>query len=303
MKSTAAELLLGIGAALISILLVTGALMMSLGEILPAPVEPAELPTLTPAPTRLFLVTNSPTPTTNPSLVPHNTCTPPKGWSTYIIKEGDTVDKLAAAYGVTADQIIRFNCLNNPSLLPNTELYLPPLPAPSATPRVLTATLSPTFTATATAAPTEPPSAEATSTPAGPCVRPAGWIPYRVRSGDTLSSIGAAYNISYLTLLDANCLPRNHRLIAGEILYVPNNFTSTPKVTKTATPEPEEPTDTPNPTATTQPTNTATPTDTQEPTPANTATLEPPTPTSTPTLPPPVTATPTDLSVPPTPYP
>jgi LysM repeat protein len=297
MKSTVTELLLGIGTAIVSILLVTGAMMMSLGEILPAPV--ASVPTLAPPPetqnTRISTATS--TPTINPSLASHSNCPAPKGWQTYVIKAGDTVEKLAAEFAVTADQIIRFNCLDGPILLADKELVLPPLPTPTGTPILVEATA----VETATPAPTETVEEASTAT-SSVCERPGGWIPYRVRAGDTLSSIGMMYNTSYLIILDGNCLPRNHRLIAGETLYVPNNHTSTPRVTKTNTPEPEQPTEVP---ATNTPVPSQTPlpptaTDTPVIIPTETFTSEPPpTETNTPVPPPDTpTPTPTDLSLP-----
>jgi LysM repeat protein len=297
MKSTLAELMLGIGTAFVSILLVTGAMMMSLGEILPAPV--ASLPTLSPSPAAAITSLQTATPTIDPSLVPHTSCAAPKpnGWQTYVIKPGDTVEKLASVYAITIDQLMRFNCLKTPDLIQDKELILPPLPTPTATLSLLAATE--TSTITVTIQPTETVETAATATPPGVCERPAGWKPYRVRSGDTLSSIGVLYNTSYLTILDANCLPRNHRLIAGEILYVPNTFTSTPKVTKTNTPEPEQPTDIP-PTATTRPTNPPTPSETAVIIPSATLPSETPTDTFTPSPMPSETPTPTptDLSIP-----
>jgi LysM repeat protein len=293
MKPILAELMLGIGTALISMLMVTSAIMMSLGEILPAPVA-SIAPTASPTPAlavETSEATFTTTPTINPSLVPHAACTAPKGWQTYIIKVGDTVEKLAAVYGVTVDQIKRYNCMKNPSLPPNTELFLPPLPTSTATLTLVPATITPTLKPTRTN--TAPP--EITDTPPGYCSLPSGWKPYRVHSGETLSSIGAQYNISYLTLLDANCLPRNHRLIAGETIYVPNTIPNTPRVTKTNTPEPEIPTEVP-PTLTPRPTNTPRP---ATPIPSNTIA-----PTKTPTLSntsvPTNTPAPSNTSLPPT---
>ena len=306
MKPPFNELLLGFGTAGISILLVLGALMVSQAEFLPPPVSGALDTTSPTAATQLSSPqATKPAPSLAfPTLTP---CPAPKGWLTYITQPGDTVESLAATYAITVDSILRYNCMNNPTLLANTDLYLPPHPTP--TPTLTSAPGTPTLALTDTPSPTPIPSTPANTL----CAVPAGWKPYRVKSGDTLSSIGQTYGINYLMLLDANCKPRNYRLIAGNTLYVPNSVTSTPKTPPTFTPEPPQPTpepDTPTspprktpvkspttaePTATPLPT-TSTPTPTVVP-PTDVPTPTP-TPTSTPTSAPTATPTPTPTNTP-----
>jgi LysM repeat protein len=108
------------------------------------------------------------------------------------------------------------------------------------------------------------------------CGRPPGWVQYVVRSGDTLSSISEAYGITIAQLQSANCLSTT-KIYTGQILWVPNVPTATPKPT-------DEPTDPPTftPTLTHTPLPTDTPTNTPPPTDTPLPTDTPPPPTDTP---------------------
>jgi nucleoid-associated protein YgaU len=44
-------------------------------------------------------------------------CIVPNGWTAYTVQPGDTLAAIAAAYGLTADQLARANCLPNPDLI------------------------------------------------------------------------------------------------------------------------------------------------------------------------------------------
>ncbi len=98
-----------------------------------------------------------------------------------------------------------------------------PTLAPSST---LTLTLSPTFSPTPSASliftwtPTLSPSPTT-------CPHPLGWLPYTVRSGDTLSKLAIYYRISVADLQRANCLLTTG-LLPGSVIYVPPVPTQTP---------------------------------------------------------------------------
>ena len=214
------------------------------------------------------------------------TCPPPDGWLPIIIEPGDTLESLALAYNSTVTELSQANCLITTRIIPGSFIYIP-VPSPLGT---------------------QTPSASPTA-----CTPPQGWIPYLVRSGDTLFSLSRAYGISISNLQSANCMDTTSRLIAGQQLYVPDIPTRTPLTTRTATstftvtplpPTPlppatetkgtstpastSTPTPTPSPTNTSTSTNTAThtpspsPTSTSTSTPSNTATN---TPSATPTIP------------------
>lgn len=99
-------------------------------------------------------------------------------------------------------------------LTPTVELTATAAPtdAPTATP-----TLEPT--ATPTLPPTAAPTATSTSIP--PTTTPAGRVTYKVKSGDTLSSIAAKYKIGWEELAKANGLTSRSVLRAGQELLVP----------------------------------------------------------------------------------
>lgn len=89
--------------------------------------------------------TPSPSPT-NSTLV---TCTPPPGWSFYVVKSGDTLTRISGLYGITVWQLKQANCLESNLILSGQRLWVPPVP---------------TRTFTATTTPTEHPAPEATAT-------------------------------------------------------------------------------------------------------------------------------------------
>ncbi len=111
------------------------------------------------------------------------------------------------------------------------------------------------------------------------CGRPASWIVYIVRPGDSLYSLSVAYGVSVAELERANCMGNSTLLHSGQILYVPPwaalnplpTATAIPTSTLTDTPESSLPSETPTepsiststdtPIATDVPTATPIPTD------------------------------------------
>jgi LysM repeat protein len=87
-------------------------------------------------------------------------------------------------------------------------------PAPTPAVAVVTATSSPPSVGPTTITPL----CDAT---------PAGWVPYSVQAGDTLSELAARIEISQNRLLQANCLT-SPELLAGQVLYLPSPATPTP---------------------------------------------------------------------------
>jgi len=116
----------------------------------------------------------------------------------------------------------------------------PDQPEASDTPEVQN---TPDPSASATSRPTATDPAAATQTA---CTVPEGWITYKVRSGDTLFSIGQLYQTTVPMLQIGNCMGGSTRIITGQTLWVPNNPTLTPSKTSgpTAT-DKAAPTDTP----------------------------------------------------------
>lgn len=252
--------------ALLSIILMVGALSISLVEFVPeaAPtatsvVMPSPLPltatdtlvpTATPLPTETFLPgTETPTSTvapTNTNVPITSTCPVPAGWGQIAVQPYDTLDSLAAQYRVNRNDLKIANCLVGDNLFVNTVLYVPPVP---------------------------------TSTVMGCRTGAAGWLKsYVVKAGDTIYAIATNYNTSANLMKTVNC-KSSDLIYIGEILWVPNSPTRTPYPTPrpgiTASPYPTDPlTETALPfTLTPQPSNTAVPpTSTFIPTPIPTLT-------------------------------
>jgi len=99
----------------------------------------------------------------------------------------------------------------------------------------------------------------AVATPRPTCVSiPSDWVPYVVRTGDTLYDLAARRATTVDLIIYHNCLPPDYILQTGDLLYLPPEFTPTPLPPPTATPRPSPtPTYTPLPTST--PTLTPTP--------------------------------------------
>jgi LysM repeat protein len=127
-----------------------------------------------PAPSSSATPTAAPSATRTPI-----SCGPPRGWTTYTVRSGDTLYHLAWAYNVTISQLQSANCMNGSDLLiagrqiyvPNvaTRTVSPTFRPPTSTNRPPTRTpLPPTALPTATPTPmppTEIPSATHTNTP------------------------------------------------------------------------------------------------------------------------------------------
>ncbi|MCS7177679.1 MAG: LysM peptidoglycan-binding domain-containing protein [Anaerolineae bacterium] len=96
---------------------------------------------------------------------------------------------------------------------------LPPSPTPTG-PVEATSTpplASPVLSSTPEATPTRP------SVLYPVCTPPAGWLPYRVRAGDTLYTLAWRADTSPLLIQRANCLTRAV-LTTGQMLYLPPAF-------------------------------------------------------------------------------
>jgi LysM repeat protein len=290
--STRREILTGLLAALISIMILAGSFAVAATETSSTVALRLSLtPTLTSFPTQIILVTQrpgEPTYTPSPTALPSDTpgasapvaCQPPSGWASIIVQPGETLESLAQTYDSSVKELKRANCLVSKNLIPGMILFVPGQPIP-------------------------------TSPPCGP---PPGWVYYIVQPGDTLYSIGRARGVSVAQLQIANCLSST-LIRVGQKLYVPNVPTSipssTPKPSATATlkpsatwtlippsitpiiPPPSNTPSVPSPTV-------VIPTDTPEATATETETMTPtPTETSTPTdIPPSFTPTDTDTPEP-----
>ncbi|MEN6408712.1 MAG: LysM peptidoglycan-binding domain-containing protein [Anaerolineaceae bacterium] len=236
----------GIFTALLTSLIAIGSLSLSLAEgqtggstVLSPTATVNTSGEITPAAGTLSAQTFTPsaTPTITPTFAPPSSCPIPRGWITYTILPGDTLESLADAHHITVDELVAANCLTTQQLIPNTVLYLP---APTG------AGSSPTATTEA-------------------CGAPLNWVPYIVQSNDTLYRLSIAFRVSVYEIQLANCMGASTLIRTGDRIYVPNVPTTTPTNTPTA-----RPTHTTSPVPTTMPTEAPTPAPTLEPTAAAT---------------------------------
>jgi len=211
------QVIWGIVTALVSSVLILGALLLTVAEgnqHIPTstfsptptllPTVPALKPSLTPlintATPLLITQTSTPllpsltpslTPTLNPSLTPTltpslTTCPPPQGWLPYTVRAGDTLNGLALRYKRTSAEIGSANCLGINGLVPGMIIYLPPVP---------------------------------THTPI-PCGPPRNWVIYIVQQGDTLYRLSKTYGTTVAQLQKANCISGS-LIHIGQSLFVP----------------------------------------------------------------------------------
>lgn len=276
--------------ALFSMALVIGGISLTLAEsyvpAIPTPTETlAPTPVINTFPTASqmveFFTPTLPSPSLpapTQTIPPPTTCPPPAGWIAVRVQPGDTLAALASRYQSTSEQLLVANCLFSRNLPIGSIVYVPPYPTQ-------------------------------TSIPCGP---PFGWVRYTVQPGNTLISLSQVFGVSIAQLQFANCLPANqYSLATGQVIWVPNVATRTPRATATATLTPisivfptitQTASVTPSPSATNPPTNTPTSTAIQivSPTFTSTATLASPTspvsPTSSPTA---TVASPTTTPTPP----
>lgn len=198
-------------AALVSIFLVLGAFMLSFSEgesslfRLPTqtalvvslatplpPIAPSSTNTLLPSPTRSPTPTPSQTPTASEtvSFTPTG-CPIPEGWVSYTVQRGETLNPLAARFGISPQDLADANCLTeSQQVVPGLVIYVPG-----------TAEIPPFVSPV-------------------PCIPRYDWTIYIVQAGDTLYSLASRLNMTVYQLMQANCLT-SPEIRIGQKLYVP----------------------------------------------------------------------------------
>lgn len=200
----------------------------AISQLTPAPSDAAS-PTLTILPSATATLTPAPSRTTTPSATtfPSPTgCPIPPGWIPYTVQRGETLNPLAARFGLHPQELADANCISrSQQVVPGLILYIPGPTAP-------------------------PPYASPI-----PCTPKYNWVVYIVQPGDTLYNLAARVNSTPYELQLANCLPSNY-IYVGQRLYVP--FYPAPLPTS---PWPTPIPTTPIPTDTAIPTDTEIPTE------------------------------------------
>lgn len=141
----------------------------------------------------------------------------------HVVKPGETLSEIAAQYGLTVEQIVSLNGLNDPDRV--TEGRTLKLPA-GLTQTPTGPAGAPAVAASSSGGPAPSAGAQA-SAPAAPQpeARTTATSEYVVQPGDTLSGIAKALGVTQKSLLEANELADPNRLIAGRKLLVPAGAT------------------------------------------------------------------------------
>ncbi len=166
------------------------------------------------------------------------TAVPPSGDTVHVVQLGDTVDKIARQYGVSASAIVRANGITNADLIwVGQKLIIPrggptatpmpyasPVPAASPVPGV---TPAPSATPAAAATPLVTPAPAATATPK-PTAAPTIHV---VQAGETLSAIAQRYGTTVAALVEGNGLGSADLIRVGMRLLIVKGSGSAPVYT------------------------------------------------------------------------
>jgi LysM repeat protein len=138
-----------------------------------------------------------------------------QGGPTYYVQAGETLEWIAARYGVTVDALLRYNGLSDPDFIyVGQQLYIPPggqTPEPAMPPGGYTP------------APW--------SGPAMSCGRS-----HEVRPGETLSDIAFRYGVSLSDLVRLNNMANSNMVFAGQSLCLPGGASYAPQMVTYAPP-------------------------------------------------------------------
>ncbi len=220
------------------------------------PVPPTEMPS------------NTPTPSSTPTLTPTNTPIPPTETPTftpspsptldrtqfpvqiiYTVRAGDFVARIAQQFNSSVEAIIIANQLNENGLIfVGQQLIIPlaQLPTPTLTPSNTPTSVPPTPTVSPTTV--TPPPVVTVTPPAGtlrPTVTTTGpTILYIVQPGDSLSGIAARFGTTVQAIAQVNNILNLNLLFVGQRLLIPSRgiiATQSPQPTATQTSSPVPP--------------------------------------------------------------
>jgi len=212
------EILRGFGAAGLIMVAILGGFMISSSEsmisilpfassITPEPSEEqktTEISTsiITNSATNTIIPTKTKTATSTHTYTSTCTTTPticpiPKGWKEYVVKQGDTLKRLAKSREITVDNLQTGNCLVSDQIVPGSILFLPPIP-PKPTAIIVTET--------------------------EPCSKPEGWILYTIQPGDTLYALAAKFGVTVQEIQQVNCMGSSTLLEIGKTIYLPQHL-------------------------------------------------------------------------------
>lgn len=154
-------------------------------------------------PVRLVPITETPSPTSE--ILTVTATTPPTGGVTpgsdqYVVQPGDTLLNIARRFNTTLTTLVQLNGISNPNRILVGQTLTLPGAAPTITPTPVSVTQVPG--PTATTAPQQP------ST-------------YVVQPGDNLFRISLRFNVSLVSLANANNITNYNRIFVGQVLTIP----------------------------------------------------------------------------------
>lgn len=207
MKPAMRELLLGLLFSILSTGIVLGAASIALLERqshLPATVLAAQdqnadiLPAEPGMETNLLqemesLTSGAPLLEASPS---PSRCAIPQGWLSYEIRNGDSLELLAAAVNLSIQALKEANCLVVDSLIPGSTIYLP-----SEIPPVTTMLAATAVQIT--------------------CNPPPNWTEHILQPDENLLMLSQKYHVRIADLIAANCYQNATILRPGDIIYLP----------------------------------------------------------------------------------
>jgi LysM repeat protein len=158
----------------------------------------------------------------------------PRETTTYTVRAGDFLSKIAASQGVTVSEIVEANNLANPNLIRVGQV----LTIPGNQPESTDSEQSQQPDSAPEPTPEPEPSPEPEPTPEAE-VEPeteTGSVEYRVKSGDYLSQIASRFGVSSADIAKASNLSNPNLIFVGQVLVIPNQEvevgqTSEPSVT------------------------------------------------------------------------
>jgi LysM repeat protein len=130
-------------------------------------------------------------------------CAIPQGWVAYEIRNGDSLELLAAAVNLPIQVLKDANCLVGASLIPGSIIYLPSEIPPATT----------MFAATAV---------QITCTP------PPNWTEHILQPDENLLMLSQKYHVRIADLIAANCYQNATILRPGDIIFLPYPEIATP---------------------------------------------------------------------------
>jgi LysM repeat protein len=177
-----------------------------------------------PEPTTQEPSTPEPTPAPAPAPAPEPEPEPePAGPKEYRVEPGDTLNKIAASFGVSVASIQELNSITNPNLIRVGQRIL--IPAANA---------KPTPQPEPEPEPAPEPEPEPEPEPAGPEV-----VEYRVQSGDTMLRIGYKFGVSPSVIQEFNGISNPNYIRVGQLLKIPMTTAATTVSEPEPEPEPE----------------------------------------------------------------